>query len=124
MAAAPPPHPSSSSVHRPENEIELHPFCHSRVGECWEKLVHMKKELLRRYLGRTILSFEELETILCDWDATINSHFRLKPSTPTFLQSISSNDVTHLDAIHASSFNRTLKYLQKLTEHFPQRFCN
>ncbi|GFV95796.1 integrase catalytic domain-containing protein [Trichonephila clavipes] len=35
-------------------------------GVFWQRLVRVLKELLRRSLGKSILSFEELETVLCD----------------------------------------------------------
>ncbi|GBM15948.1 hypothetical protein AVEN_270616-1 [Araneus ventricosus] len=70
----------------------------------WERMIRMLKDMLRRTLGRKSVNYEELETILCDCEATIN--FRpltyvednsegLKPLTPTcFLQSIPSSDTT------------------------------
>ncbi|XP_035219641.1 uncharacterized protein LOC118192738 [Stegodyphus dumicola] len=42
-------------------------------GGWWERMVRMLKEMLRRILGRKSLDYEELETILCDCEATINS---------------------------------------------------
>lgn len=94
----------------------------------------MTKDLLRRPFGRKILSSEEQETILYYCETTINSrpltyveHISncLKPLTPSvFLRGIPRNDVTGLDAVHASSFNRRLRYRQKFREIFRQRVRN
>lgn len=94
----------------------------------------MVKELLRRILGRKVVKFEELETILCDCEATLNSRpltyiedtsDALKPLTPAmFLQGLPKTDVVDLDEIDAVSLNRRLRYLQKLRDDFRQRFRN
>lgn len=103
-------------------------------GGWWERLVRMVKELLRRILGRKVVKFEELETILCDCEATLNSRpltyiedtsDALKPLTPAmFLQGLPKTDVVDLDEIDAVSLNRRLRYLQKLRDDFRQRFRN
>ncbi|GFU63543.1 integrase catalytic domain-containing protein [Trichonephila clavipes] len=38
----------------------------------WERLVRIVKELLRRTLGKCTLTYEELNTILCDCESIIN----------------------------------------------------
>ncbi|GFW01838.1 putative RNA-directed DNA polymerase from transposon X-element [Trichonephila clavipes] len=42
-------------------------------GGWWERLVRVLKELLRRTLGNSILTIEELQTVLCDCESVINS---------------------------------------------------
>src|SRR5690606_28426628 len=42
-------------------------------GGWWEVLIGLVKKLLKRSLGRAVLSFEELQTVLCDCEAIINS---------------------------------------------------
>ncbi|GFX68064.1 integrase catalytic domain-containing protein [Trichonephila clavipes] len=42
-------------------------------GGWWERLVRIIKELLRRSLGKSILSYEELSTVICDCEFLINS---------------------------------------------------
>ncbi|GFT05033.1 integrase catalytic domain-containing protein [Trichonephila clavipes] len=42
-------------------------------GGWWDRLVRVIKELLRRTLGKSVLSYEELMTILCDCESIINS---------------------------------------------------
>lgn len=42
-------------------------------GGWWERLVRLLKDLLKRTLGRTSINYEEMNTILCDCEAVINS---------------------------------------------------
>ncbi|GFX47959.1 integrase catalytic domain-containing protein [Trichonephila clavipes] len=42
-------------------------------GGFWERLVRTVKELLRRTLGKAILTYEELLTILCECEKVVNS---------------------------------------------------
>ncbi|GFW64449.1 integrase catalytic domain-containing protein [Trichonephila clavipes] len=42
-------------------------------GGWWERLVRIIKELLRRSLGKSILSYEELSTVICECEFLINS---------------------------------------------------
>lgn len=41
-------------------------------GGWWERLIGVLKSLLRKILGRASLSYESLNTILCDTEAIIN----------------------------------------------------
>ncbi|XP_035223904.1 uncharacterized protein LOC118196552 [Stegodyphus dumicola] len=94
----------------------------------------MLKEMLRRILGRKGLDYEELETILCDCEATINSRpltyiednsEGVKPSIPAcFLQSIPSSETTGLDEIDSKSLNIRLRFVQKLRQDLRMRFRN
>ncbi|GFU65570.1 integrase_H2C2 domain-containing protein [Trichonephila clavipes] len=42
-------------------------------GGWWERIVRMLKELLRRVLGKFIVNYEELLTIVCDCESIINA---------------------------------------------------
>ena len=42
-------------------------------GGFWERLIRMTKEALRRTLGRNLLTWEELSTVLCQIEAAINA---------------------------------------------------
>jgi len=42
-------------------------------GGCWERLIRLLKQLLKKTLERASLTYEELETVLCDCKAVINS---------------------------------------------------
>lgn len=42
-------------------------------GGWWERLVRITKNTLKRALGRSHLSFEEISTVLCEVEANINS---------------------------------------------------
>ncbi|GBM40744.1 hypothetical protein AVEN_162201-1 [Araneus ventricosus] len=94
----------------------------------------MLKEMLRRILGRKNFNYEELETFLCDCEATRNS----KPLTyiednseglkaltsACFLQSIPGSDTTDLDEIDSKTLNRRLRSVQKLRHDLRMRFRN
>ncbi|GFU32443.1 integrase catalytic domain-containing protein, partial [Trichonephila clavipes] len=41
-------------------------------GGWWERLVRTVKELLKRTLGRSVLTYDELYTVLCDCESIIN----------------------------------------------------
>nr|XP_015906160.2 uncharacterized protein LOC107438390 [Parasteatoda tepidariorum] len=41
-------------------------------GGIWERLIGIRKRILRKVLGRTSLNFEELYTVLCDCESIIN----------------------------------------------------
>ncbi|GBM79281.1 hypothetical protein AVEN_134073-1 [Araneus ventricosus] len=43
------------------------------VGGFWERLVGVMKQILRRVLGNTFLSYKEMDTVLCDTESVINS---------------------------------------------------
>lgn len=63
------------SQHCNINEIEWHFNSPSAAwwGGWWERLVRLLKDLLKRTLGRTSINYEEMNTILCDGEAVINS---------------------------------------------------
>ncbi|GFY23045.1 integrase catalytic domain-containing protein [Trichonephila clavipes] len=101
-------------------------------GGWWERLVRVIKELLKRTLGKAILTYEELLTILCDCEAVVNSRpltyvsedpNDLIPLTPSlFLNGKSSYDTIDLDLSEFSKFQNRIKYRRKLIHHFRSRF--
>ncbi|GFS89584.1 integrase catalytic domain-containing protein [Trichonephila clavipes] len=71
-------------------------------GGFWERLIGILKDLLRKNLGHSCLSYEELQTLVCECESVMNSRpltyiseeQELKTLTPSmFLQDIPLNDV-------------------------------
>ncbi|CAH2085266.1 unnamed protein product [Euphydryas editha] len=102
-------------------------------GGFFERLIRIMKGLLRRVLGRSCLYYVELETILCDCEAIMNSRpltfveddkaMSLESLTPAhFLQTITQTDSTDIDCVDSKSLNIRFRYLQKLRSDFRERF--
>ncbi|GFW18891.1 integrase catalytic domain-containing protein [Trichonephila clavipes] len=101
-------------------------------GGWWERLVRVIKELLRRTLGKSVLSCEELMTILCDWESIINSRpltyvsensEDLIPLTSSmFLKETSSCDVTDIDSVDSSHLRKRIRYCAKLFRDLRSQF--
>ncbi|CAH2095423.1 unnamed protein product [Euphydryas editha] len=102
-------------------------------GGFFERLIRIMKDLLRRVLGRSCLYYVELETILCDCEAIMNSRpltfveddkaMSLESLTPAhFLQTITQTDSTDIDCVDSKSLNIRFRYLQKLRSDFRERF--
>ncbi|GFV82380.1 putative RNA-directed DNA polymerase from transposon X-element [Trichonephila clavipes] len=101
-------------------------------GGWWERLVRVIKELLKRTLGKAILTYEELLTVICDCEAVVNSRpltyvsedpNDLIPLTPSlFLNGKSSYDTVDLDLSEFSKFQKRIKYRRKLIHDFRSRF--
>ncbi|XP_052750703.1 uncharacterized protein LOC128200650 [Galleria mellonella] len=102
-------------------------------GGYWERLIRIMKDLLKRVLGKASVSYDELQTLICDCEAIMNGRpltyinndngEYLEPLTPAlFIQPLPKTDVTDLDIVDNTSLNRRLKYLQNLREQFRQRF--
>ncbi|GFU20322.1 integrase catalytic domain-containing protein [Trichonephila clavipes] len=95
----------------------------------WERLVRIIKELLRRFLGKSILSYEELSTVICECEFLINSRpltyisenpQELIPLTPAmFLIENRCSDTTDIDELNSRDLRKRMKYRIKL---FRQRF--
>jgi len=101
-------------------------------GGFWERLVQMIKKLLRRVLGQSSLNYEELMSVLCDCEATVNARpltyvsedsDDLIPLTPSlFLGEIPVMGVPDLDHLDKVDFNKRLRYIQNLRELLRKRF--
>jgi hypothetical protein len=103
-------------------------------GGWWERMVGMLKKLLRRILGKSVVDYEELLTILCDCESVINDRpltyihddpAELVPLTPAmFIHGDGNSETPDLDCVDRSSLIKRIKYLQKLRENLKQRFRN
>ncbi|XP_050303942.1 uncharacterized protein LOC126741531 [Anthonomus grandis grandis] len=102
-------------------------------GGFWERLVGVLKQLLRKVLGRALLDYESLLTIICDCEA-INSRpltcsstdpNELVPLTPImFLRDQLVSGVPDCDAVDRHSLSRKVQHRQKLAEDLRRRFRN
>ncbi|GFS62803.1 integrase catalytic domain-containing protein [Trichonephila clavipes] len=98
----------------------------------WERLVRIIKELLRRSLGKSILSYEELSTVICECEFLINSRpltyisenpQELIPLTPAmFLIDNRCSDTTDIDKLNSRDLRKRMKYRIKLLSDLRQRF--
>jgi hypothetical protein len=101
-------------------------------GGWWERLVQMLKKILRKVLGRASLTYEELNTLLCDCEQIVNARpltyvsediDSLTPLTPAlFLQEIRSSEVDDIDTIDTQEMNKRIKYRQQVRNHIRDRF--
>ncbi|GFW16694.1 integrase catalytic domain-containing protein [Trichonephila clavipes] len=99
-------------------------------GGWWERLVRIIKELLRRSLGKSILSYEELS--FCDCKFLINSrpltYISENPQelillTPAmFLIENRCSDTTDIDELNSRDLRKRMKYRIKLLSDLRQRF--
>lgn len=89
------------------------------------------KDLLKRTLKKACLSYEEMNTILCDCEAIVNSRpltylaedsTQLKSLTPMmFLQEVSQYEVPDLDEMEIN-LNKRMRYRQNLRDNLRKRF--
>ncbi|KFM63615.1 hypothetical protein X975_19952, partial [Stegodyphus mimosarum] len=124
------------SRHKQDNKIDwkFNPTAAPWWGGFWKRLIQMIKKLLRRVLGQSCLNYEELMSVLCDCEATMNARpltyvsddsddlISLTPSL--FLGEIpvfGAPDLDHLDKV---DFNKRLRHLQNLRELLRRRFRN
>ncbi|GFV63341.1 bel12-ag transposon polyprotein [Trichonephila clavipes] len=86
---------------------------------------------LKKNLGRSCLSYQELQTLVCECESVMNSRpltyiseeQELKTLTPSmFLQDIPLNDVPDLDQIQKTNIVLRWRYIQKVRENLKQRF--
>ncbi|GFY03492.1 integrase catalytic domain-containing protein [Trichonephila clavipes] len=101
-------------------------------GGWWERLVRIIKKLLRRSLGKSILSYEELSTVICECEFLINSRpltyisenpQELIPLTPAmFLIENRCSDTTDIDELNSRDLRKRMKYRIKLLSDLRQRF--
>lgn len=101
-------------------------------GGWWERLIGMLKNILRRVLGKASLSYEEMVTVLCDCESTLNSRpltyvsddpSDLKPLTPSmFLHDLRTEETPDFDIINGIDLNARVKYRQEVMENLRKRF--
>lgn len=102
-------------------------------GGLWEAAVKSTKHHLSRIVGRTHLTFEEMQTVLCEIEAILNS----RPLTPL---SEDPNDLTYLTPghflvgttmnsfpcsdLHSMNENRLVRWqrVEQLRQHFWRRW--
>ncbi|GFX04795.1 integrase catalytic domain-containing protein [Trichonephila clavipes] len=100
----------------------------------WERQVRTVKELLKRTLGRSVLKYDELYTVLCDCESIINCRpltyvsenpEELIPLTPSmFLISNKNSNIEDIEELNSNSLNKRIKYRSKLLKDLRQRFRN
>ncbi|GFU76539.1 integrase catalytic domain-containing protein [Trichonephila clavipes] len=103
-------------------------------GGWWRRLVRTVKELLKRTLGRSVLKYDELYTVLCDCESIINCRpltyvsenpEELIPLTPSmFLISNKNSNIEDIEELNSNSLNKRIKYRSKLLKDLRQRFRN
>ncbi|UYV84801.1 hypothetical protein LAZ67_X003569 [Cordylochernes scorpioides] len=81
-------------------------------GGWWERLIRSIKDLLVRILGHSSVYYEEMSTILCDVEATINS----RPLTYIH------EDFDNLDKLDSKKFQDRYRHCQRLREALRSRF--
>lgn len=100
-------------------------------GEFWERLIRILKDLLRKNLSRSCLTYEELLTLVCECECIMNNrpltYISEEPELRTlcpslFLQDLSTNEVPDLDNIERTNLSKILQHVQKLRENLKQRF--
>ncbi|GFX08510.1 integrase catalytic domain-containing protein [Trichonephila clavipes] len=92
-------------------------------GGWWERLVRTVKELLKRTLGRSVLKYDELYTVLCDCESIINCRpltyvsenpEELIPLTPSmFLISNKNSNIEDIEELNSNSLNKRIKYRRR-----------
>jgi len=101
-------------------------------GGWWERMVRTLKQLLKKTLGRSSLTYEGLLTVLCDCEAVINSRpitylsddpRELRPITPKmFLQEQQQSGVEDFDQVDRETLQRRAQYREELSQHLRKRF--
>ncbi|GFU97562.1 integrase catalytic domain-containing protein [Trichonephila clavipes] len=95
---------------------------------------HCKRVVLKRTLGRSVLKYDELYTVLCDIESIINCRpltymsenpEELIPLTPSmFLISNKNSNIEDIEELNSNSLNKRIKYRNKLLKDLRQRFRN
>ncbi|UYV70147.1 hypothetical protein LAZ67_7001968, partial [Cordylochernes scorpioides] len=101
-------------------------------GGWWERLIRSIKDLLVRILGHSSVYYEEMSTILCDAEATINSRpltyihedfDNLIPLSPSmFLHDSKYVGVPDLDKLDSKKFQDRYRHCKRLREALRSRF--
>ncbi len=101
-------------------------------GGWWERMVRTIKMLIKKSLGRACVTYEEMLTLLCECESTINSRpttyvsddpnelKALKPSD--FIQDIKGNDTVDLDIVDTKHLCKRIRYVQSLRQQLRRRF--
>lgn len=97
-----------------------------------ERMVGVVKSVLKKSLGRALLTYQEMQTMLCEAESCVNSRpityvsddaSELTPLTPAhFIQTIPCADVSDLDLIDSEHPVKRFRYLQKVREGLAARF--
>jgi len=103
-------------------------------GGWWERIIGILKTLLRKILGKASLSYESLNTILCDAEAIVNAcpltymsedPNDLKLLSPSmFLQEIREFGVPDCDMLYRAKLDKKFRHRQKVIEDLRKRFRN
>ncbi|GFS50986.1 integrase catalytic domain-containing protein [Trichonephila clavipes] len=115
--------------------MEIYPTYCSLVGRLVGKAgPHCKRIVLKRTLGRSVLKYDELYTVLCDCASIINCRpltyvsenpEELIPLTPSmFLISNKNSNIEDIEELNSNSLNKRIKYRSKLLKDLRQRFRN
>lgn len=101
-------------------------------GGWWERMVRMVKDLLKRVLRKACLTYEEMNTTLCDCEAVINSRpitylsddiTQPRPLTPAmFLRENTDSEVPDLDQIEKVDLKGRFRYRQEIRDNLRKRF--
>ncbi|GFS74291.1 integrase catalytic domain-containing protein [Trichonephila clavipes] len=88
----------------------------------------------KRTLGRSVLKYDELYTVLCDCESIINCRLltyvsenpeELIPLTPSmFLISNKNSNIEDIEELNSNSLNKRIKYRSKLLKDLRERFRN
>lgn len=99
-------------------------------GGFWERLIGILKDLLRKNLGQSSLSYEELHTLLVECESIINNRpltylheeQDLQTLTPAmFLQDLPSREAPDLDEVQ-KNISKRWKHIQRVRENMKKRF--
>ncbi|XP_057662513.1 uncharacterized protein LOC130897595 [Diorhabda carinulata] len=116
------------------NQIEwrFNPPTATWWGGFWERLIGILKVHLRKILGRASLTFEELNTVISECTAYINSrpitYTSDDPSDPVpitpqmFIGDIQEMGVPDLDEVDAKSLHKRVRRRQEIRDNLKQRF--
>ncbi|GFY21622.1 integrase catalytic domain-containing protein [Trichonephila clavipes] len=115
--------------------MEIYPTYCSLVGRLVGKAgPHCKRIVLKRTLGRSVLKYDELYTVLCDCESIINcrplTYVSENPeeliplTTSMFLVSNKNSNIEDIEELNSNSLNKRIKYRSKLLKDLRQRFRN
>ena len=108
-------------------------------GGFYKRLVRSVKVSLKKVLGRALLTFEELQTVLCEVEEVINARPLVYVSEDDLTEAITpfhlmfGRDISKpsrnigdfnepVNDINPSNCSKRVKYLQKIIEHYCKRF--